>query len=110
MKTTDSFMALVIKSGLEADAPHAVALLRTRRERPRRRAAEERDEFAPPDFEHRLPPGQNYRNWGALSPSVLGSKDTTPRVRQVDCCSAESSAPPPTGLWQRWVMSPRIEA
>jgi hypothetical protein len=26
-----------------ADAPHAVALLRTRRERPRRRAAEERD-------------------------------------------------------------------
>jgi hypothetical protein len=42
-------------------------------------AAEERDEFAPPDFEHRLPPGQNYRNWGALSPSVLGSKDTTPR-------------------------------
>jgi hypothetical protein len=29
-----------------ADAPHAVALLRPRRERPRRRAAEERDEIA----------------------------------------------------------------
>jgi hypothetical protein len=30
-----------------ADAPHAVALLRPYRERPTRRAAEERDEFAP---------------------------------------------------------------
>src|SRR6516164_2622979 len=28
------------------------------------------------------PSGQNCRNWGALSPSVLGSKDTTPRGRQ----------------------------
>src|SRR5262249_7389745 len=31
----------------ECDAPHALALLRARRERPRRRAAEEREEFAP---------------------------------------------------------------
>ena len=31
-----------------ADAPHAVALLRPRREGPYRRAAEERDELAPP--------------------------------------------------------------
>src|SRR6516162_4027501 len=31
-----------------ADTPYAVALLRPRRERPRRRAAEERDELAPP--------------------------------------------------------------
>src|SRR5262249_32077788 len=30
-----------------ADAPHAVALLRARRDRPCRRAAEERDEVAP---------------------------------------------------------------
>jgi hypothetical protein len=29
-----------------ADAPYAAALLRARRERPRRRAAEERDEIA----------------------------------------------------------------
>ena len=49
------------------------------RKRPCRRVAERSDEFAPPDFEHRLPSGQNYRNWGALSPSVRGSKDTTPR-------------------------------
>jgi len=47
--------------------------------------------------------------WGALSPSVLGSKDTAPGGgdRLLHC---EISAPPPTGLWQRWVMSPRIEA
>src|SRR5262249_15469520 len=32
-----------------ADAPYAVALLRPGRERPCRRAAEERDELAPPD-------------------------------------------------------------
>jgi hypothetical protein len=30
-----------------ADVPHSVALLRARRERPRRRAAKERDELAP---------------------------------------------------------------
>jgi len=88
-----------------ADAPYAPILLRVRRERPCRRAAESSDEFAPPDFEHRLPPGQTYRNWGALSPSVLGSKDTTRRGRQIGCCTAESRSPPPTGLWQRWVMS-----
>jgi hypothetical protein len=35
----------------DADAPDAVALLRLRRERPRdRRAAEKRDEFAPPHY------------------------------------------------------------
>src|SRR5262249_61738759 len=31
----------------ECDAPHALSLLRPRRERPRRRAAEQRDELAP---------------------------------------------------------------
>jgi hypothetical protein len=31
-----------------ADAPYALALLRAGRERPRRRAAEDRDELAPP--------------------------------------------------------------
>jgi hypothetical protein len=34
----------------------------------------------------------------ALSPSVLGSKDTTPRVRQVGCCTAKSRSPPPPCL------------
>ena len=36
-----------------ADAPHPLRLLRARRERPRRRrAAEQRDELAPPSFDH----------------------------------------------------------
>jgi hypothetical protein len=35
-----------------ADAAHAVGLLRPRRERPRRRAAEQRDEIAPPHVGH----------------------------------------------------------
>jgi hypothetical protein len=38
-----------------ADAPYAVALLCSRRERPRRRAAEERDELAPPKAKPHLP-------------------------------------------------------
>src|SRR5262245_10212079 len=40
----------------DADAPHALALLRTRRERPRSRAAEQRDELAPSHVGHGLPP------------------------------------------------------
>src|SRR5262249_14952516 len=32
-----------------SDPPHALTLLRPRRSRPRRRAAEQRDELAPPD-------------------------------------------------------------
>jgi hypothetical protein len=40
-----------------ADAPHAVALLRPRRERPRRSAAERSDEFAPSNADHGFPPG-----------------------------------------------------
>jgi hypothetical protein len=36
----------------DANAPHPLGLLRTRRQRPRSRAAEERDELAPSDVEH----------------------------------------------------------
>jgi hypothetical protein len=55
-------IVFVAPSYEQADPPHTVALLRARHERPRCRTAEERDEPAPPDFEHRLPPGQNDRN------------------------------------------------
>jgi hypothetical protein len=41
------------------DAPYTVALLRPRRERPRRRrAADESDELSPPDADHGFPPGE----------------------------------------------------
>jgi hypothetical protein len=41
-----------VKRHEHADPPHPAALLRPRRERPRHRAAECSDEFAPPDAEH----------------------------------------------------------
>jgi hypothetical protein len=61
-----------------ADAPHAVALLCLRRERPRRRAAEEGDELAPPDFEHRLPPDRTIEI-GALSAPLCSAQRIPPR-------------------------------
>jgi len=44
-----------VKRHEHPDAPHAVALLRARRKRPRRRAAEERDELAPSKAHLHLP-------------------------------------------------------
>ena len=45
-----------------ADAPHALGLLRARRERPRgRRAAEQRDELAPLSFDHLVGAGEQRR-------------------------------------------------
>ena len=48
-----------------ADAPHALALLRARRKRPRRRAAYKRDEFTP--FHCPVPPGASER----IAPPLL---------------------------------------
>ena len=41
------FGVLLSAGNEHADAPHALGLLRVRRQRPRSRAAEQRDEFAP---------------------------------------------------------------
>src|SRR5258708_25978383 len=62
----------------EADPPHALGLLRARRERPRRRrAADERDELAPSQGWHRLsPPVQPVSRTLSLArrdPQVLGT-------------------------------------
>ena len=52
-------------TGEHADAPHALALLRARRERPRRRrAAEQRDELAPFSFDHLVGAGEQRRRHG----------------------------------------------
>jgi hypothetical protein len=40
-----------------ADAPHALGLLCVRRQRPRRRAAKQRDELSSSEIEHGLPLG-----------------------------------------------------
>jgi CRISPR-associated endonuclease/helicase Cas3 len=47
-----------VEPGEHADAPHAPALLRARRERPCRRAANKRDELPSPDAAHGVPPRQ----------------------------------------------------
>ena len=52
-----------------ADAPHALALLRPRRERPRRRAAEQRDELAP--IHSITSSARPSSGSGTASPSVL---------------------------------------
>src|SRR5262249_41532583 len=44
----ERFRIVLGKTAQHADAPHALALLRARRERPCRRAAEQRDELAAP--------------------------------------------------------------
>ena len=47
MRASDSG-SLAARAHEHADAPHPLGLLRARRQRPRRRAADERDELAPP--------------------------------------------------------------
>jgi hypothetical protein len=63
-----------------ADAPHARALLPPRWHRPRRRAAEKRDELAPPQLSklHPLPPNQ------ASEHNRLMSSKSLTAVRHVD--------------------------
>src|SRR5262249_18917078 len=50
------FPAVRGQAHYDTDAPDALGLLRTRRERPRGGAAEKGDEFPPPHFEHAAPP------------------------------------------------------
>src|SRR5262245_18704997 len=53
----------------ECDAPHALGLLRARRQRPRRRAAKQRDELAPP---HSITSSARPSNGsGTVMPSAL---------------------------------------
>jgi hypothetical protein len=51
--------------------------MRARRERPCRRAAKERDEIAPLDFEHRPPPDRTFEI-GALSAPLCSLKGYHP--------------------------------
>src|SRR5262249_20223612 len=84
-----------------ADAPHAVALLRVRHERPRRRAAECGDEVAPSKANtHLALPRQGALSRQHSTAQACGGC-------QIGCCTAESRPPPPRGLWQRWVISTR---
>jgi hypothetical protein len=49
VKSSGNFGIILGQAHDDAEAPHLLALLRTRRQRPRGRAADERDELAPCD-------------------------------------------------------------
>src|SRR5215831_9990046 len=66
--------AILAKPAQHADAPHAFGLLRPRRERPRSRAAEQRDELAAFDLRtHSITSSARASSVGGTSrPSALG--------------------------------------
>src|SRR5262249_10934359 len=92
-KRTDpchSFRIVRGQRGQHADAPHSLALLRPRRERPRRRrAAEQRDELAP--FHSITSSARWLRNQGTSSPSALAVLRLITRSNFVGCCTGRSA-------------------
>src|SRR5262249_36945278 len=72
-----------------ADAPHAVALLRPRGERPRRRAAEERDELA--SLHHSITSSARSRIDGGMArPSAVAVLRFTGISNLVGNCTGRS--------------------
>ena len=65
-----------------ADAPHAVALLRARRERPSHRTAEERDELAPFLIELHSVPSQGRVAGYRISEDQSGGNGDQSKARQ----------------------------
>jgi hypothetical protein len=61
--------------------------------------AERSDEFAPSKANAHLPLPRARELYGGRIAQACGGCQI--------CCTAESRPPPPTGLWQRWVISPR---
>src|SRR5262245_40311103 len=91
-----------------ADAPYPLALLRARRERPSRRAAEKRDELAPL---HSITSSARARRVGGTSrPSALAVLRLTTNSNLVPCCTGRSAGFAPlrilsTKLAERYHMS-----
>src|SRR5262249_40639525 len=77
-----------------ADAPHAVALLRSRRERPCRRATEERVELAPPN--HSITSSARSRIDGGMArPSAVAIlRFTTISILVGNCTGGSPGFPP----------------
>ena len=73
----------------DADAPHAVGLLRARSERPRRRAAEERDELA---ASHSMITSAMASNvGGTISPSAFADLRLITSSNLVGCITGRSA-------------------
>src|SRR5262249_42363304 len=72
----------------DADPPHTLRLLRARRERPRRRAAEKRDELAAP---HSITSSARAKNVsGTVRPSALAVVRLTTSSNLVGCSTGRS--------------------
>src|SRR5262245_36225789 len=72
-----------------ADLAHALALLRPRRDRPRRCPAEQRDELAPPD--HSITSSaSNCIELGTSMPSALAACKLITNSNLVDCATGRS--------------------
>src|SRR5215471_7422852 len=65
---------------------------------PRRRAAEECDELAPPDFEHRLPPGTELSKLGRSQPLCARLKGYHPEGAADRLLHSGISAPSADGF------------
>src|SRR5262245_55817166 len=72
------------------DPPHAITLLRPRRDRPRRRPADQRDEFAPPD--HSITSSAVASSLsGICNPSALAATRLITRSNLVGCSTGISA-------------------
>src|SRR5262249_35006808 len=76
---------LVGDAGEGAKAPHSLALLRSRRHRPRRRAAEQCDELAP--FHSITSSARASRIGGTSSPSILAVLRLMNNSNLLTCCT-----------------------
>src|SRR5262249_33348794 len=79
--------------GQHADPPHALALLRARRERPRRSAAEQSDELAP--LHSITPSARCCRNQGTPRPRALAVLRLMPSSNFVGRSTGTSAGFPP---------------
>src|SRR5262245_60900293 len=90
----------------DTNAPRSVRLLRPRRERPRRRAAEERDELAAPD--HSITSSARTRNVsGMVSPIALAALRLITKSNFVGCSMGSSAGLAPLNILSTYVAARR---
>src|SRR5262249_52904855 len=108
-KRVDACLSFHIARGVgaeeHADAPHALALLRTRRERPRSCATEQRDELAPSHAGHRVSSPLSPLTLSLPQPrpaaAGLGSPWGRPELFRIEAGVGARSRSPPGGVLNR---------
>src|SRR5262249_60560012 len=93
-----TLLSFRIVPGVEhPDAPHPLALLRARRNRPRRRAAKQADELPPP---HSITSSARASNVGGISrPSALAVLRLMTSRYLIRVCTGRSAALAPRRIW-----------